>query len=143
MAQAATNSSYRILPQIARRPALGEPGTLRQQFEGISHYLTAQDEERRTGTQAKRLGVNQEDFDTYNLVRLNPKKKDRRFAKFQEEHGDYCAEIDALPPNIIRDRVRGFIEGQIPPEEWQRLKDVEAIETESFQSLLAGLGGAT
>ena len=30
MAQAATNSSYRILPQIARRPALGEPGTLEE-----------------------------------------------------------------------------------------------------------------
>ena len=30
MAQAATNSSYRILPQIARRPALGEQGTLEE-----------------------------------------------------------------------------------------------------------------
>ena len=56
MAQAAANSSnYRILPTIARRPAPGEPGTLRQQFEKISLYLTAQDEERRTGTQAARL----------------------------------------------------------------------------------------
>lgn len=89
-----------------------------------------------------RLGVNESDFNDYNLVRLKPKKKDRRFAKFQVEHGNDCAEIDALPPNIIRAGVRGFIENHIPQDEWQRLKDVEAIETESFQELLAGLGAA-
>ena len=74
---------------------------------------------------------------------MKPKKKDRRFAKFQVEHGNDCAEIDALPPNIIRDLVRGFIEHHIPQNEWHRLKEVEAIETESFRSLLAGLGGAS
>jgi hypothetical protein len=85
--------------------------------------------------------VNKADFDQYDLVRLKPKKKDRRFAKFQVEHGNDCAEINALPPNKIRDLVRGFIEAHIPLAEWQRLKDVEAIETESFQALLAGLVG--
>lgn len=88
-----------------------------------------------------RLGVNQSDFADHNLVKLPAKKKDRRYLKFQKEHGDDCAEIDAIPPNEIRDRVRNFIEGHIPQEEWKRLKDVEAIETESFASLLAGFGG--
>ena len=56
MAQAAANSSnYRILPTIARRPAPGEPGTLRQQLSAIASYLDEQEAERRTGTQAKRL----------------------------------------------------------------------------------------
>ncbi len=46
---------YRALPQIARRPAPGEPGTLRQQLLAIGLYLTAQDDERRSGTQSQRL----------------------------------------------------------------------------------------
>lgn len=88
-----------------------------------------------------RLGVNASDFNDYNLVRLKPKKKDKRFIKFQKEHGDDCAEIDALPPNVIRNLVRSFIENRIPQDEWNRLKEVEAIETESFKELLASIGG--
>ena len=55
MAEAATNSSYRILPAIARRPAPGEPGTLRQELLAINMFLDMQAEERRTGTAATRL----------------------------------------------------------------------------------------
>jgi hypothetical protein len=88
-----------------------------------------------------RLGVNKADFIEYDLVRLKPKKNDNRFAKFQVKHGNDCAEIDALPPNKIRELVRGFIEDHIPQDEWQRLKDIEAIETESFQALLSSVGG--
>lgn len=46
---------YRILPTIARRPAPNEPGTLRQQILAIDLYLSAQADERRTGTAATRL----------------------------------------------------------------------------------------
>jgi hypothetical protein len=89
-----------------------------------------------------RLGVNEEDFQTHDLVRLPPKKKDKRFIKFKSEHGDDCAEVDALPPEIIRSRVRSFIDEHVPQDEWQKLKDVEAIEKESFANFLSGIGGA-
>ena len=46
---------YRALPQIARRPAPNEPGTLRQQFLTVSMFRDEQNQERRTGTQATRL----------------------------------------------------------------------------------------
>jgi hypothetical protein len=86
-----------------------------------------------------RLGVNQEDFEAYNLVRLEPKKSDKRFAKFAVEHGEYCAEVDAIPASSLRDKVREFIDGFIDHEEWQRLQEIEAIERESFCSVLASM----
>ncbi len=51
------NLAYRILPHNSdqRRPSPGEPGTLRQQLLAVELYVTAQKDERRTGTAAKRL----------------------------------------------------------------------------------------
>ena len=51
-----TQTCYRILTATrARRPAPNEPGTLRQQLLAVDLYLSAQADERRTGTHAKRL----------------------------------------------------------------------------------------
>jgi hypothetical protein len=88
-----------------------------------------------------RLGVNKEDFRQHDLIPLPPKKSDKRYLKFRDEHGEDCAEVDALPPEVIRARVREFIEGHIPQDEWNRLKNVEAIEKETFASYLASIGG--
>ena len=46
---------YRYRPTVSRRTSPGEPGTLRQQFQAIDTYLSAQADERRTGLAAKRL----------------------------------------------------------------------------------------
>lgn len=47
--------AYRVLSNTGRPVAPNEPGTLRQQFEAIDLYLSAQVDERRFGSQAKRL----------------------------------------------------------------------------------------
>ena len=86
-----------------------------------------------------RLGVNQDDFDEFNLVRLKPKKSDCRYKKFFEQHGKDCAEVDAIPPSELRDRVEKFILNHIPEREWLRLQEVEALERESFQRTLGTL----
>lgn len=86
-----------------------------------------------------RLGVNQDDFEMHDLVKLKPKKTDSRFRKFQAIHGDHCAEIDAISPGVLRDRVRDFIEAHIPQGEWERLKQVEALERETFATVLDNL----
>ncbi len=83
-----------------------------------------------------RIGVNSEDFDAFDLVKLKPKKSDKRFKKFSESHGGHCAEIDAIPPEELRGRVRQFIEYRIPTEEWERLKQTETIERESFNEVM-------
>ena len=57
MAHAAEKSShqYRLIPTTVRRPTPGEPGPFMQQLLAIDLYLSAQTDERRTGTAAKRL----------------------------------------------------------------------------------------
>ena len=89
----------------------------------------------------QRLGVNQSDFDEFNLVKLVPKRRDKRCKAFLAEHGEYCAEIDAIPPNEIRRRVEEKILELVPPDEWERLQNVERLEKESFESFIGGLEG--
>lgn len=89
----------------------------------------------------ERLGVNEPDFDDFNLIELATKTTDRRAAGFIREHGDRCAELDALPATELRRRVREAIESQIPPGEWERLKEVEAVEKSSWESFMSTLAG--
>lgn len=88
-----------------------------------------------------RLAINADDFDRHDLVRLKPKKKDRRYKRFVEEHGPDCAEVDALHPHELRRRIRQSIEQWIPKDEWNKLKQVEEVERETFNSVLAAMGG--
>lgn len=87
----------------------------------------------------RRLAVNAEDFDEFNLLPLNPKTTDRRYKTFVEQHGTACAEVDALPATELRRRVREAIESHIPEGEWDRLQEVERLERESFNKALAGM----
>ena len=87
-----------------------------------------------------RLGVNESDFDQFNLIRLAAKRTDSRYQKFAAKHGDDCAEVDALDPNELRRRVRESIEQFIPRDEWDRLCEVEKLEQETFVNALACLG---
>ncbi len=43
-----------------------------------------------------RIGVNESDFETYDLLPLEVKKNDKRAAKFRKLYGDRCAELDAI-----------------------------------------------
>ena len=84
----------------------------------------------------KRLAVLPEDFDGFSLIPLEPKKSDRRYLAFVNEHGERCAELDALPANELRQRVRSAIESHVPTEEWKRLQEVERIEKQTFDQAL-------
>lgn len=83
-----------------------------------------------------RLGVNQADFDDWDLLPLKIKKDDKRASKFRDEHGDKCAELDAIPSSELRRRVRDAIESHIPQDEWVKLQEIEQIERDNFNQLL-------
>ncbi len=91
----------------------------------------------------ERLALVEDDFDEHDLYELPVKKTDSRSKAFIEEYGERCAEVDALPPNIIRDRVREAIMRYIPQTEWDRLKEVERIERESWESTIGSLMSKT
>jgi hypothetical protein len=86
-----------------------------------------------------RLGVNGDHIERFNLLPLEPKMKDTRYRRFVRTHGSKCAEIDALPTNALRGMLDDFINQYIPQDEWERLKEIEAIERESFKSTLEPL----
>lgn len=85
----------------------------------------------------QRLGVNLEDFEEFELIALEPKQTDRRVAKFIREHGENCAELDALPPTELRRRVREAIEFHIPKKSWERLKRVEQLERDQWANMVS------
>ncbi len=87
-----------------------------------------------------RLGVNDDDFETFKLLPLKAKKSDRRYKKFIQEHGTKCAELDAIPPTELRRRVQEAIESHIPQAEWKRLQAVEKVERESLEKVILKFG---
>lgn len=92
----------------------------------------------------RRLGVNINDFDEFNLLKLEPKQTDKRYRKFVAEHGTACAELDAIPATEIRRRVQTAIERYIPAEQWEKLQEIEETERSLFNETLGRLrsGGA-
>jgi hypothetical protein len=90
-----------------------------------------------------RLGVNAEDFAAFNLIPLEPKKKDTRYKRFVAEHGTACAELDALPATELRRRVQEAVEAHIPEGEWQRLQEIEAREKEAVENFTRKLNHRT
>lgn len=90
----------------------------------------------------ERLGVREEDFDEHDLIRLPVKLGDTRAADFVDEYGENCAEVDALPPSVLRDRVKQAIESHIDQTEWQALLEIEAHEKESLEKIVLTLGAA-
>jgi hypothetical protein len=63
------------------------------------------------------------------------KKGDPRYDWFVANHGDWCWELDALAPNLLRDRVEGAILAALDHELWDRYVQVEQREQESFDHL--------
>jgi hypothetical protein len=88
-----------------------------------------------------RLAVEPEHFEQFNIIPLEPKKKDTRYRKFAEQFGDRCAEVEAINADALRDMVREAIESHIPAEEWKRLKEIEAAEKTSWKGFMQQIKG--
>jgi hypothetical protein len=87
----------------------------------------------------RRLGISPDQFDTYGVIRLEPKPKDKRTPTFVERWGRACAEVEAIPATELRRILRGAIEGHIPQGEWQRLQRVEALERQQWEGYMAAM----
>jgi hypothetical protein len=90
----------------------------------------------------QRLGVTEADFADHSLIRLPVKQADRRAAGFIRQYGTACAEIDALPPTELRQRVEGAINSHIDAKRWNRLVTVEEAERETLLQVSQALEAA-
>jgi hypothetical protein len=68
------------------------------------------------------------------------KKGDTRYRWFVERYGDRCFELDAIDPNVLRDRVERAIQEQIDHAAWRRCQIVERAERRSLTEVITSWG---
>jgi hypothetical protein len=81
----------------------------------------------------QRLAIHKEDISKFDLPPLRIKDGDMRAAKFRAQHGEECVELDALPPDELRRRVREAVEDLQDRELWKRAIAVETVELASIK----------
>jgi hypothetical protein len=60
------------------------------------------------------------------------KKTDSRYKWFVRNYGDWCWELDALSPNVLRDRLERAILAELDHEAWERYVQAERVELEAI-----------
>jgi hypothetical protein len=68
---------------------------------------------------------------------VEQKRRDPRYSWFKRNHGDWCWELDALDPRVLRQRVREAIEGVIDKAAWERSKAREEQDLVDLPKLWA------
>lgn len=69
------------------------------------------------------------------------KRTDARYDWFVQRYGRECCELDALPPPILRERLRDEIASRIDHVLWDRAMQVEKAEMESVDRFFRGWSG--
>jgi hypothetical protein len=84
----------------------------------------------------ERLAIFAEDIRAFKLPPLRVKPSDSRTAGFRQKFGSRCVELDALPPDELRRRVREAVESHIEWEAWGRALMIEQAEQRSIESFV-------
>ncbi len=87
----------------------------------------------------KRLAVNREQIERWDLPTRPTKSTDTRASKFRRFHGTDSVELDAIPPDQLRHLVRNAIDSHMEP--W-RLNQFQMVEREERETLRNMFGGA-
>jgi hypothetical protein len=88
----------------------------------------------------KRLAIHKSDIHKFNLPPQRVKDTDSRARSFREKYGNETVELDALPPNELRRRIRTAIEGKLDQEKWERAIAVEQVELRNIVETVRGWG---
>jgi hypothetical protein len=83
--------------------------------------------------QLQRVAILKRDVSLFNLSPLRVKNTDTRSNRFRHQHGEECVELDALPPQELRSRLRTAIEALIDKERWDRAVAVEEVELNNIR----------
>jgi len=76
----------------------------------------------------------------HNLPPAPPKHTDTRTRGFLATHGTDTVELDALPPDVLRQLIEGAITENIDIATWQDETDAENVERERLAEIAARLG---
>jgi len=87
--------------------------------------------------ETKRIALTQEQLAALPSFPASDKRKDPRYKWFIENFGNRCWEIDALDPNMLRDRVEEEINLCITDlDAWERCETSDQAQRESLQHVL-------
>ena len=86
----------------------------------------------------ERLAVDREQIDRWNLPTRPTKTSDTRAAKFRQVHGTDSVELDAIPPDELRNLVRNAIDSHMEPWRLRQFRMVEQEERERLRSMFGG-----
>lgn len=79
------------------------------------------------------LGLTYDQVKALNLPTREPKRKTEADKKWPYR---IAAELDAIPPDTLRDMVRGAIERHLPRDELEKLKRIERLERETLVNFI-------
>ena len=84
----------------------------------------------------EKVALTRQDIRDYNLPPDVTKASDSRQSAFVEKWGDIAVELDALPVNVLRQRIEASIRGTIDIDAMETTKTVERVERQAIADLL-------
>jgi hypothetical protein len=90
----------------------------------------------------RRIALLRSDLADLSTFDASDKEGDPRHKWFVKNFGNTCAELDAMDPNDLRERVGDAILSEIELDAWERSTKVNEAEQESLRTFFAGWNGA-
>jgi hypothetical protein len=107
----------------------------RAAHEWLWKYIEARHPKLGVAFDWERIAILPEDIERYDLPPQVAKTSDTRRAGFVKAHGDRTVELDALAPDVLRQRIRDAIVQHVDVDEWDRLLRVDELEQESVREV--------
>jgi 5S rRNA maturation endonuclease (ribonuclease M5) len=86
----------------------------------------------------EKVSLTKNDIDKYNLPADFAKKSDTRTKKFIAKNGDMSVELDALPVDILREKIKNGIEKYLDMEKFKITLGEQSQEQQRIQEFLKG-----
>jgi hypothetical protein len=86
----------------------------------------------------KRLAVDREQIESWNLPTRPTKSSDTRARRFRQIHGTESVELDAIPPDRLRSLVREAIDAHMEPWRLEQFRMVEKEERDRLRQMFSG-----
>ncbi len=113
-----------------------DPSGRNAEEEGLSrvlmHYRFITGNSQASDIKLRRLAIHKGDIKKFNLPPLRVKDTDSRTPGFIRKYGHDCVELDALPPNELRKRIRVAITALLDEAAWNRAIAAEKVELASI-----------
>jgi len=92
-----------------------------------------------TSPNLKICAILKSDIENYDLPPDFTKSTDSRQTAFVLEHGDVSVELDALPIQVLRDRIREAVEDHMDLVALEQCRETERYDQQRIDSLLSGV----